>query len=65
MKRAYRRWVCGLLAGVLAMLALCAAVVYVVDPCLYYRIPDRWQPVFSASATRWRAWPGTWRRTPC
>ena len=46
MKRAYRRWVCGLLAGVLAMLALCAAVVYVVDPCLYYRIPDRWQPVF-------------------
>lgn len=46
MKRAYRRWVCGLLAGVLVMLALCAAVVYVVDPCLYYRIPDRWQPVF-------------------
>lgn len=46
MKRAYRRWVCGLLAGLLAMLALCAAVVYVVDPCLYYRMPDRWQPVF-------------------
>ena len=46
MKRAYRRWVCSLLAGVLVMLALCAAVVYVVDPCLYYRIPDRWQPVF-------------------
>ena len=46
MKQAYKRWVCGLLAGVLVMLALCAAVVYVVDPCLYYRIPDRWQPVF-------------------
>ena len=45
MKRAYRRWVCGLLAALLALLAVCGAIVYVVDPCLYYRIPDRWQPV--------------------
>ena len=46
MRQAYRRWVCGLLAGVLALLALCAAVVYVVDPCLYYRMPQSWNPVF-------------------
>ena len=46
MKRAYRTWVLGLLAGLLALLAACAAVVYVVDPCLYYRIPYKWQPVF-------------------
>lgn len=45
MKQAYRRWVCGLLAGIIALLAACGAVVYVVDPCLYYRIPDKWQPV--------------------
>ena len=37
MKQAYRRWVCGLLACILALLAVCGAVVYVVDPCLYYR----------------------------
>ena len=46
MKRAYRTWVLGLLAGLLVLLAACAAVVYVVDPCLYYRVPDKWQPVF-------------------
>ena len=45
MKQAYRRWVCGLLAGIIALLAACGAVVYVVDPYLYYRIPDKWQPV--------------------
>ena len=45
MKQAYRRWVCGLLAGILALLALCGAFVYAVDPCLYYRVPDRWQPL--------------------
>ena len=45
MKQAYRRWVCGLLARILALLAVCGAVVYVVDPCLYYRVPDKWQPV--------------------
>ena len=46
MSNAYKRWACGLLAVVLVLLAACAAVVYVVDPCLYYRIPDKWQPVF-------------------
>ncbi len=46
MKRAYRRWVCGLLACLVALLAACGAVVYAVDPCLYYRVPDKWQPVF-------------------
>lgn len=42
MKQAYRRWVCGLLACILVLLAVCGAVVYVVDPCLYYRVPDKW-----------------------
>ena len=46
MKQAYRTWVLGLLAGLAVLLAACAAVVYVVDPCLYYRVPDKWQPVF-------------------
>lgn len=46
MKRAYRRWVCGLLTVLIALLAVCGAIVYVVDPCLYYRLPDKWQPVF-------------------
>ena len=46
MKQAYRRWVCGLVAAVAALLALCAAVVYIVDPCLYYRMPEHWEPVF-------------------
>lgn len=44
--KAYKRWVCGLLAGLMALLAACAATVYIVDPCLYYRLPQRWQPVF-------------------
>lgn len=42
MKQAYRRWVCGLLACLAALLAVCGAVVYAVDPCLYYRVPDQW-----------------------
>ena len=46
MKQAYKRWACGLLAAILLLLALCAGVVYTVDPCLYYRIPDRWDPIF-------------------
>lgn len=46
MKQAYRRWVCGLLAGILLLLAVCASVVWAVDPCLYYRMPKNWQPVF-------------------
>ena len=46
MSKAYKRWACGLLAAVLVLLAACAAVVYIVDPCLYYRMPDKWEPVF-------------------
>lgn len=46
MKRAYRRWTCGLIAAAAALLAACAAVVYIVDPCLYYRMPEDWDPVF-------------------
>lgn len=45
MKQAYKRWVCGLLAACAVLLAACAAVVYFVDPCLYYRIPENWDPV--------------------
>lgn len=46
MKQRYMRWACGLLALILALLALCAAVVYTVDPCMYYRLPEDWEPVF-------------------
>ena len=53
MKQAYRRWVCGLLGGVLLILLACGAVVYAVDPCLYYRMPQTWEPVFFNE--RWQA----------
>ena len=46
MKRTYRRWTCGLVAAVAVLLAACAAVVYLVDPCLYYRMPEDWDPIF-------------------
>ena len=46
MNKTYQHWVCGFLAALLALLALCAGAVYIVDPCLYYRMPERWQPVF-------------------
>lgn len=46
MDNAYKRWACGLLAVIFLLLAGCAAVVYRVDPCLYYRMPDSWEPVF-------------------
>ena len=46
MKQTYRRWACGLLAAILLLLGACAAAGYAGDPCLYYRIPERWQPVF-------------------
>ncbi|MBP3485596.1 MAG: hypothetical protein J6J81_02050, partial [Oscillospiraceae bacterium] len=46
MKRAYRRWACGVLAAIVVLLAVCGATVYLVDPCLYYRMPTRYQPVF-------------------
>ena len=40
MERAYKRWACGFLTVVLLLLAACAAVVYTVDPALYYRMPS-------------------------
>ncbi|MEG1657565.1 MAG: hypothetical protein RR288_00775 [Oscillibacter sp.] len=42
----YKRWACGLLAAALAVVTLCAAVVYAVDPCFYYRLPADAQGVF-------------------
>lgn len=46
MNRAYRRWAAAFLVLALTLLALCAGAVYTVDPCLYYRMPENWQPVF-------------------
>ena len=46
MKKAYKRWACGLLAGVTLLLLLCGSIVYTVDPFCYYRMPNKWQPVF-------------------
>lgn len=46
MNKICQRWACGFLALLLALLAACAGIVYAVDPCLYYRIPTAWQPVF-------------------
>lgn len=46
MKKAYQRWTCGLLAGILVLLGLCAGIVYAVDPFCYYRMPEQWEPVY-------------------
>lgn len=46
MKQQYTRWACGLLALVFVLLAACAVVVYTVDPCMYYRIPQEREPIF-------------------
>lgn len=40
MKQNCKRWALLFLACVLALLTACAAFVYAVDPCFYYRIPD-------------------------
>lgn len=40
MKHPYRRWACGLLAGLCLLLLACGAFVWAVDPCLYYRVPE-------------------------
>lgn len=45
-ERAYHRWVCGLLAAVVLLLGTCAAIVWRVDPCFYYRMPTDRKPVF-------------------
>ena len=46
MDKTYQRWALGFLALLLAVLALCAGIVYIVDPCLYYRMPENRLPAF-------------------
>lgn len=46
METIYKRWARGFLSALLVLLILCAGAVCAVDPCLYYRMPERWQPVF-------------------
>ncbi len=46
MNKTYERWVRGFLAALLAALALCGGVVYTVDPCFHYRMPEGRLPVF-------------------
>ena len=45
-QRAYQKWTRGLLLGLVLVLMACAAVVYRVDPCFYYRMPTDREPVF-------------------
>ena len=42
----YRKWALGLLLGLILVLAACAAFVWRVDPCFYYRMPADRKPVF-------------------
>lgn len=46
MKAPYQRWVCGFLTLLFLMLSVCATAVCAIDPCLYYRLPTNWSPVF-------------------
>lgn len=46
MVHSYKRWACGLLGVIFLLLSICGSVVYIVDPCLYYRMPEKWQSVF-------------------
>lgn len=46
MNKVYQRWVLSFLAALLILLMLCASTVYIVDPCLYFRMPKHWKPVF-------------------
>ena len=45
-QRAYQKWTRRLLLGLVLVLTACAAVVYRVDPCFYYRMPTDREPVF-------------------
>ena len=47
-QRAYQKWTRGLLLGLVLVLTACAAVVYRVDPCFYYRMPTDRDLPFSA-----------------
>ena len=42
----YRKWTLGLLLGLVLVLVACAAFVWRVDPCFYYRMPADRKPVF-------------------
>ena len=42
----YRKWTLGLLLGLILVLVACAAFVWRVDPCFYYRMPADRKPVF-------------------
>lgn len=46
MNKIYERWALRFLAVLLAALVLCGGIVYAVDPCLYYRMPENRLPVF-------------------
>ena len=46
MNKTYQRWARGFLAALLAALVLCGGIVYAVDPCLYYRMPEDRLPAF-------------------
>lgn len=46
MNKTYERWARRFLAALLAALALCGGIVYAVDPCLYYRMPENRLPTF-------------------
>lgn len=46
MNKIYERWARRFLAALLAALALCGGIVYAVDPCLYYRMPEDRLPAF-------------------
>ncbi len=46
MSKIYQRWAWGFLTVLLALLAACGGIVYAVDPCLYYRIPEDRLPLF-------------------
>ena len=45
-QRAYQKWTRVLLLGLVLVLTACAAIVYRVDPCFYYRMPTDREPVF-------------------
>ena len=54
-QRAYQKWTRGLLLGLVLVLMACAAVVYRVDPCFYYRMPTDREPEM----------PDLWLRATC
>ena len=64
-QRAYQKWTRGLLLGLVLVLTACAAVVYRVDPCFYYRMPTDREPVFFSERYQTAVSSATTRRTWC